>query len=46
MTIALIVFTCLHTFLDICMGGGELSQIFDMGPSPYIMKCRNESSKD
>ena len=45
MTIALIVFTCLHTFLDICMGG-ELSQIFDMGPSPYIMKCRNESSKD
>ena len=43
-TIALIVFKFLHTFLNICMEG-TMSQIFYMGPSFYFKKCRNESFK-
>ena len=44
MTIALIIFKFVHTFLDICMEG-TVSQIVDMGPSFYFMKCKNESFK-
>ena len=38
------VFKLVHTFLGICMEG-MVSQICDMGPSFYFMKCRSESFK-